>query len=143
MPAVNSKPAETPVATEAPVRTEAPVCTETPETPVPACWSFLYPTVPYPTLTQTAELQAELRKVRGNGVLGLLPDRRDDPELFKFSCRLRIPTMQVLLVDAGYTADFRSLGQPAWPVTDKETFHERLRTLQGNRAFCAALDGAE
>ena len=142
---MSTVPAETPEAAQAPAHTEAPAAAEAPafEWPVPACWSFLYPTVPYPTLAETGEMQASLREVRGNGVLGLLPDGRDDPEFFQFSCRLSIPTLQRLLVDAGYEADFRSLDQPEWHVTDKETFHERLRTLQGNRAFCAALDGAE
>ena len=154
MPAVNSNLDEAPAHTEAPAAAEAPAHTEAPteapaaaeapafEWAVPACWSFLYPTVPYPTPAQAYVLKMELYEVRGNGVLGLLPDHRDDPEFFEFSRRLSVYTMQVLLVDAGYTADFRSMALRR-PVSDKETFHERLRALQGNRAFCAALDGAE
>jgi hypothetical protein len=141
---MSTVPAETPEAAQAPAHTEAPAAAEAPasEWPVPACWSFLHPTVPYPTPAQAYMLKMELYEVRGNGVLGLLPDHRDDPEFFEFSRRLSVYTMQVLLVDAGYTADFRSMALRR-PVTDKEAFHERLRALHGNRAFCAALDGAE
>ena len=113
---MSTVPAETPEAAQAPAHTEAPA----PAWPVPACWRFLYPRRPFPTLAETAEMQA-----RGVGVLGVLPDPRDDPELFRFSCRLGISTMQVLLVDAG----------------GKEVFRASLRELQGNTAFCAALDG--
>ena len=142
MPAVNSKPDEAPAHTEAPA----------PAWPVPACWRFLYPRRPFPTLAWTHEQQVVLLRAHGVGLLGLLPDPRDDPELFQFSCRLSINTLQALLLPVVYPQGVYTYPALLYPEgtctpfiplipTWKEKFHASLRELQGNTAFCAALDG--
>ena len=51
---------------------------------------------------RTREQQVVLLRAHGVGLLGMLPDPRDDPELFQFSCRLSINTLQALLLPVVY-----------------------------------------